>query len=327
MAERLTVNQLVILVTVVLLVYFGVQAIFSYLNARLRATPGANLEVVGASGTSESTGDGGPPLIDDLRDLLVPNVHGVMLKDWGIIPLDYAFSQRLSVPGVTYEVLRHQSPSIVRVKGFMSKGEAKALIELMAPRMAPSLTITNDTGAHVRDPGRTSFTALVPHDLTPLTEALVERAARVTGTLPQFVETLQIVRYLPGQDFKHHHDFINSPDLVGKVGQRTKTLFVYLSERPEGEEGGTTHFPRLDTPADWEKAPTRGEANLWCEAGEGLMWLNTRPDKTRDWRTLHAGTPPTKGVKWGLNIWVRTKTHQEKIPWLKKMGHGEAKLE
>ena len=233
-------------------------------------------------------------------------------RDWALPTVHFRWAPALEVPDMRATLL-WKDPALVSLENILTADECGALIALAAPHMGPSLTITHDTGKHIQDPSRTSYTALMRHDAHPFVWTVMERAARVMGTLPQFLETLQVVRYLPGQKFDYHHDFLNAGAVVDAAGQRSKTLFVYLTERgSEALGAGTTRFNRLGTPAAQHVIPsadaaTDGVVDTWCPQGGGLLWCNTLPDGVRDWRTLHTGTAPTVGVKWGLNVWGRTK--------------------
>ena len=66
-------------------------------------------------------------------------------------------------------------------------------------------------------------------------------------------------------------------------------MFVYLSDC---EAGGATHFPL----AGVQQAPVCGHA---------LCWHNINKRGLLDGRTLHAGLPVERGVKWGMNVWLR----------------------
>ena len=64
----------------------------------------------------------------------------------------------------------------------------------------------------------------------------------------------------------------------------------------EVEEGGTTHFTNLSI-------------GVTPKPGALLMWNNALPDGTPNENTLHAGTPVTKGEKYIITKWYRTRRH------------------
>lgn len=231
---------------------------------------------------------------------------------WAVPGVDLDADDPCLPADVTYDVVSTLGPSIVQVGNVFDGETCRALIQAASAKMAPSLTITSDTGVHVADPARTSFTALLDDFTSPLVRGAMARLAAVMGTDPAYLETLQVVRYLPGQHFKPHHDFLNSAEVVAEVGQRCRTLFLYLNDREEGETGATTAFLRLGTELTAQVVPYgpgtgAGTFEGWAPAGSGFMWANIEPTGSRDWRTLHEGRPPTKGVKWGLNVWLRSK--------------------
>jgi prolyl 4-hydroxylase len=80
---------------------------------------------------------------------------------------------------------------------------------------------------------------------------------------------------------------------VKKNGQRLATMFVYLNDLPPDEDGGGTHFPKLDMTIK----PKKGNAAFWMNMENGKV----------DPRTLHAGQSVRKpdSVKYGMNIWFR----------------------
>ena len=116
-------------------------------------------------------------------------------------------------------------------------------------------------------------------------------------------EELQVVRYLPGQEFKPHLDaFDESAD--GKRawemyggGQRDATILIYL-DGPE--EGGETVFPELGL-----RVPPTPRA--------ALLWRNVRSDGAVDPRLLHGGEPVRRGVKYAVNLWFRRDPTQEQV--------------
>jgi len=68
---------------------------------------------------------------------------------------------------------------------------------------------------------------------------------------------------------------------------------VYLND---SFQGGATAFPQLGL-------EFRGAV------GDALLWDNMRPDGTVDPATLHAGLPPTQGMKSLLSKWMRDRSH------------------
>jgi prolyl 4-hydroxylase len=79
-----------------------------------------------------------------------------------------------------------------------------------------------------------------------------------------------------------------------RKGQRIKTCLVYLND---DLEGGETDFPRL-------KIRFRGHT------GEALIFDNVTSAGTGDMNTMHTGLPPTRGEKWLLSQWIRSKPQQ-----------------
>lgn len=205
-------------------------------------------------------------------------------------PIDVLLENHL----VTMEILSND-PHIVLLHNFLKPDECDALIKLAEESGMDRSTVQGITNELSKD--RTSYTTNFKRGHNDLI-AKIERRAATFARLPlENLEPLQICRYKPGQQYKPHYDFFvpntrGTDEALKKGGQRHVTLFVYLNDLPADETSGHTHFPKLDL----KIAPRKGTAALW---------LNVKPDKTEDFRTLHAGTPPTSGTKYGMNIWFR----------------------
>jgi prolyl 4-hydroxylase len=128
--------------------------------------------------------------------------------------------------------------------------------------------------------------------------AIEQKAARLLGCYSsEFVEPLQLVRYLPGQFFGPHHDMADlqadgrvvMPPKSFFVKRRIVTVFCYLNEV---DQGGATWFPYCDR---LRVQPVRGRA---------VLFSNVMADGSPDARTVHAGEAVEEGVKYGLNIWL-----------------------
>ena len=108
------------------------------------------------------------------------------------------------------------------------------------------------------------------------------------------VESMQVVRYKPGQYFKPHHDaccdMFTCNEFLKRGGQRVMTILIYLNE---DFTGGNTKFPNLGL----EFKPKPGSAIVFRTLGEN--------SRTCHPHALHEGTPVNSGEKWIANIWVR----------------------
>lgn len=126
---------------------------------------------------------------------------------------------------------------------------------------------------------------------------VIERIAGAVGLPTRHFEVAKLLHYEPGQQFAPHHDFQDPaiPALAREVarrGQRVATVLVYLND---DFEGGETGFPRLGL-------RHRGAT------GDALLFANVRPDGAPDQDSLHAGLPTTRGVKWVLSQWIRSRS-------------------
>jgi prolyl 4-hydroxylase len=128
---------------------------------------------------------------------------------------------------------------------------------------------------------RTSDSSVLQRS-NPLVRSIMNRAADLTNMPIENVEQLKIVRYEKGQEFRMHHDS-NTCEL-----RRRYTIFCYLNDV---EEGGETEFPHLNL----KFKPVRGRALLWKNMASKYRIIE---------EAQHAGLPPKKGIKYGLNIWI-----------------------
>ena len=63
---------------------------------------------------------------------------------------------------------------------------------------------------------------------------MVQRAAYFAGLSPQHSEVVQVVHYLPGQEYRPHYDWFSPEDgryatKTAVMGNRLLSFFVYLS--------------------------------------------------------------------------------------------------
>lgn len=128
----------------------------------------------------------------------------------------------------------------------------------------------------------------------PLVERVIRKIEQVTGIGRMHYETLQLLKYLPGEFFRRHHDSYDGAFGGQEQGHRILTAFMYLSGGDV--EGGETAF--TDLPGQPAVAPRLGRMIVWPN-----VW--TAEPTTHDHRMMHEARAVTKGVKYGANVWLR----------------------
>ena len=135
---------------------------------------------------------------------------------------------------------------------------------------------------------------------------MLGRIANVTQVPIENFENFQILRYLPGQYYRTHHDMSENDNRLAS-GPRIYTFFLYLSDV---EEGGETEFPLIKRPSgiSVKVKPTRGTA---------LVWPSVKNDDptAQDPRTRHAALPVIKGTKFAANAWIHQFDYSEPNIW------------
>tara|TARA_R110000765_G_scaffold282120_1_gene379308 strand:- start:208 stop:780 length:573 start_codon:yes stop_codon:yes gene_type:complete len=143
-----------------------------------------------------------------------------------------------------------------------------------------------------REGYRTSFNTFISNDkeLNSIKELnLITQT--LTDTELETHESLCIVRYKEGQEYKAHHDYFHKETMseeLNRGGDRTFSLLFFLNDDFEG--GGT-----LFTKMNLEIRPKKGRLILWKNYLDGEQNIMTE----------HAGMPVTKGKKYVGVKWIR----------------------
>jgi prolyl 4-hydroxylase len=129
--------------------------------------------------------------------------------------------------------------------------------------------------------------------LDVLLQAKMSLACRVPMS---HMEAPAVLHYELGEEAADHYDFVdpNIPDYAQEIqrnGQRLVTFLVYLND---DYEGGETRFIHLDFSHKGRR-------------GQGLFFINAHRDMQPDLRMLHAGLPPTRGAKWIVSQFIRSR--------------------
>ncbi|MES2512301.1 MAG: 2OG-Fe(II) oxygenase [Pseudomonadota bacterium] len=192
---------------------------------------------------------------------------------------------------VTYYI---EQPELAVFGNLLSDGECDAIIASARQRLSRSLTVDTHTGGEELHPDRTSEGMFFDRGETEVIQRVEARIARLIGWPVKNGESLQVLRYPPGAEYKAHYDYFDpgasgTAAILKRGGQRVATLIMYLHE-PDG--GGATVFPVLGITVE----PKRGTA---------VFFSYSRPHPCS--LTLHGGEPVTAGEKWIATKWLREK--------------------
>ena len=179
-------------------------------------------------------------------------------------------------------------PKILQLNNFLSDYEVEHIKNLAKPKLERSVT---GAGGYSNS-ARTSSTAWVKRSESDLLDHIFKRIADVTLVDEEHLwdtigsESIQVVYYEKGQEYKAHHDW-----RVNRVQTRFATFLMYLNDQFDKDSGGETSFPKV---------------NMKVHPGKGnvIMFYDLMEDGNVDDLTLHAALPVIKGVKWLSNVWI-----------------------
>ena len=181
------------------------------------------------------------------------------------------------------------APALRVLDGLLTEHECTELIELARPRLQRALTVDSD-GRQQVDQRRTSEGMFfVPNEL-PLIGRIEQRLAELLGVPANHGEGLQILHYLPGQEYEPHFDWFDPEQpgygaITAVGGQRIASVVIYLNTPAQG---GGTAFPEIGLTV----TARRGSAVYFAYEGG-------------DRSSLHAGLPVARGEKWIATKWLR----------------------
>ncbi|WP_049621620.1 prolyl hydroxylase family protein [Frateuria defendens] len=181
------------------------------------------------------------------------------------------------------------APPIRVLDSLLDAEECAALIEQARPRLARARTVAVD-GRQQVDERRTSDGMFFKLGETPLVERIERRLATLLDMPVDHGEGLQVLHYLPGQEYEPHYDWFDPSQpgfaaITAKGGQRVASVVIYLNTP---EEGGGTGFPALGL-------------TVTALAGSAVYFAY----ETGDEASLHAGLPVLRGEKWIATKWLR----------------------
>ncbi len=189
------------------------------------------------------------------------------------------------------------APLIHSFDEMLTPAECEHIIALARPTVRRA-QVSGVAGGSVSK-GRTSALTWVRHDIDATVQAVSERIAACVGLPLRHAESLQVIHYDPGQEYRPHFDAYDLSTAKGqrytaRGGQRLVTTLTYLNSVAEG---GATGFPQLGI----DIAPRPGKL---------LLFHNCHPGtSTRDPRSYHQGKAPARGEKWAFNLWFHERPY------------------
>jgi prolyl 4-hydroxylase len=185
------------------------------------------------------------------------------------------------------------APRVLVHHHFLSSAECDYIVKLASGDVSRS-GVTGEGGEVLYTDYRTSYGAFITkHMKDPVVQTLANRIEEWTQIPKEHGEDFYLLRYQIGQEYKPHTDWFAGDEeglkFLGTAGNRLATVIVYLSDV---EEGGETHFPRVNL----KVRPSKGDA---------LLFWNRTPDFVLDPLALHSSLPVVRGTKWSITRWIR----------------------
>lgn len=183
-------------------------------------------------------------------------------------------------------------PQLVLFGNLLSDAECDQLIADARPAMARSRTVATQSSGEEINPDRTSQGMFYTRGQTPTVQRLEARIAQLLRWPVENGEGLQVLNYLPGAQYKPHHDYFNpsepsSAAILQRGGQRVGTLVIYLNDVPAG---GCTFFPET-------------QLRIHPRKGHAVFFAYPKADASS--LSLHGGDPVIAGEKWIATKWLR----------------------
>jgi len=190
------------------------------------------------------------------------------------------------------------------IDNFISEPDAETLIDYYKDKLSKSKTMSSDISGEYSKL-RTSQDFYIGENIDDenVKQIILDLKTKISNhsSIPiQNQELLNIIRYLPGEQFHSHFDAFdrNAPyyrDELKLGGQRIKTYIICLQK---AKLGGYTGFPKINQ-------------NVLLEKGQCILWNNVDSDGNILIDSLHCGRCPVDGEKWIITCWIRENKYVE----------------
>jgi prolyl 4-hydroxylase len=195
-------------------------------------------------------------------------------------------------------------PLILTIDSFLTDEECNHVIKISKDKLAKAKTCyySKEEQKKIEDinyKGRTNKSCWLEADTDKIIKSIFNKASKLLNTDYTFFETLQVIYYKTGEEYKHHFDAWDKEETekfekyTSERGNRVFTLLFYLNDVIKG---GETEFNM-----------TKTNIKVKCKKGKALLFKNTNEDGSLNKHSLHAGLSVIEGEKWGCNLWLREK--------------------
>jgi hypothetical protein len=222
--------------------------------------------------------DGDPARNDDWQEL----ARGVDIGAW-LVPQQ----------GTTL----HEAPLVRHYSSFLGDAACRWLIARARHRLRRAMIYSGTDAGDITHEMRTNSAAVMHLGSIDLVNVVVQyKIAAACGVPVDNLEGPTVLHYAVGEEITDHTDFINPRTRhygkeIATRGERCYTFLVYLNDE---YDGGETDFPLL-------------KVRHKARRGDGLQFSNALSTGPPDPRSVHAGLPPTRGEKWLLSQFVRSR--------------------
>ncbi|MEI8301367.1 MAG: 2OG-Fe(II) oxygenase [Chlamydiota bacterium] len=187
-----------------------------------------------------------------------------------------------------------KSPQIYECENFLSDDECEYIISQAKPRLERSTMVDPNSSGVLINKDRTSLGVFLSHIGDPILQKIRERIELVTEIPEENGESMQVLYYNIGAEYKPHYDFFDPQTPGGLIhynrgGQRVASFLLYLNTP---DKGGETVFPRAGL-------------KIQAKKGKAVVFYNVDNNGNTNPMSLHGGSPVIAGEKWIATIWLR----------------------